>query len=103
MDFLDARKADLPGRLHILGLRNEDTLLVFQQRTLEKQNRAILLESMYQNDVLAVQRVTGHAPLQFFTELAVENNGPQGHEFFQPFFRFTQISVNLGIHSALSE
>ncbi len=72
--LLDAREPDLPGRLHVLGLLNEDAFGVLEQRALVKQDGAVLLEAVDERDVLAVERVARLTPLQVFGQPAVEQD-----------------------------
>ena len=70
----DAREPDLPGRLHVLRLLNEDAFGVPQGRALVKQDGAVLLEAVDERDVPCVERVARLAPLQVLGQPAVEED-----------------------------
>ncbi len=95
---LDAREPDLPGRLHVLGLLNEDALGVLEQRALVKQDGAVLLEAVDERDVLAVERVARLAPLQIFGQPAVEEDLAELLELRAPLVLPLQKRIHLGVH-----
>ena len=96
--LLDAREPDLPGRLHVLGLLNEDAFGVLEQRALVKQDGAILLEAVDERDVLAVESVARLAPLQVFGQPALKEDLAELLELRAPLVLLLQKRIHLGVH-----
>ena len=99
--FLNIGEPNLAGRLHVLSLLDQNTAGILQQDALKKQKRAVVFESMKQDDVASLKRVTRATPPQFFGQPTAENDRPQLLKFFLALFGFSEKEINFGICSAL--
>ena len=75
-DLLHAGEADLARRLHVLCLRDQDTLLILEQGAFDEQQRTVFLKAMHENDVLSLECITRDAPLQLFRQWALQEDRP---------------------------
>src|SRR5208283_2173886 len=100
-DVPHASEPNLTRRLYVFRLPDENAIVVPQQGAFDKQNRAIVLESVNQDNVLALECVTGNPPLQLLGQPAGKNDRPQLLELFPPRFRIPDIGVNLGVRCTM--
>lgn len=74
--------------MSVLARSDQDALGIFQQHAFDEQECAVFFESTDKNDIFALSRITGLAPLQFFVQLAVKKDPSQLRHLFLPLFGF---------------
>src|SRR6185312_2390372 len=90
-------ESHLALRLRFLAGLHEDVLRVVQQRALDEQQRAGLLERHDQDDIGAVQGIGRLAPFQFLGQVAIEQYLAQSGDLGLPVLRLGEPGVEGGI------
>src|SRR5690606_7901647 len=63
-DILHACKANLPGRLHMVGLPDQNAMIILQQNAFMKEQGAILFEAMNQYNIFPLTGIAWMHPLE---------------------------------------
>ncbi len=87
----------------MLGLLDEQALGILHQRALDEEQRAVVLEAVDYDHVLAAQRVAWLTPLQLLGKAASKDDLPELPEFLLPPLLPVHEIVNLWIHAILPE
>jgi hypothetical protein len=76
---------------------NQNAFWILEQRAFDKQQRAVLFESMYQNDVSFLKRVTRTTPLQLLRQVTLKHDLSQLLIFLLPLAGLLEKPINLRI------